>query len=218
MSGAREEILQRIRSTQCPEGRSEGQRLALQERSFRPPRRIRPQIGPDLLAAFCAKVEAAMATVGHVAGAEEIPAVVADRMAAAGLSGPVAIAASLASLPWPSSVDVRTEVVRGDLGVSVTPCFLAVAETGSLVLLSGPSSPTTFNFLAELHVVVVEPEQIVSHLEDVWIRLRRRGRLLPRSVNFISGPSRTADVEQTMQLGAHGPRHLHVLLSGAKAT
>ena len=79
-----------------------------------------------------------------------------------------------------------------------------------MVLLSGPDSPTSLNFLPDYHVVLVRAPQLVRHIEDVWQRLRERGDV-PRTVNFITGPSKTADVEQTLQLGAHGPRSLHVI-------
>ncbi len=92
----------------------------------------------------------------------------------------------------------------------MTPCFAAVAETGSVVLVSGPESPTSLNFLPEFHVVLVYADQLVRHVEDVWGRLRRAG-VSPRTVNFITGPSKTADVEQTIQYGAHGPRGLDVI-------
>jgi L-lactate utilization protein LutC len=81
-----------------------------------------------------------------------------------------------------------------------------------LVLLSGSFWPTTFDFLPDDHVVVLERERILTHIEDVWALLRARGEGVPRTINFITGPSRTADVEQTIQLGAHGPRRLHVIL------
>ncbi len=54
--------------------------------------------------------------------------------------------------------------------------------------------------------------QIVRHLEDLWAQLRARLDGMPRAVSLITGPSKTADVEQTMQYGAHGPRRLHVIL------
>ncbi|MDN5850066.1 MAG: lactate utilization protein [Nitrococcus sp.] len=54
----------------------------------------------------------------------------------------------------------------------------------------------------------------MDYLEEVWERLLAQGERMPRAVNLITGPSRTADVEQTMQLGAHGPRRVHLLLIG----
>jgi L-lactate dehydrogenase complex protein LldG len=53
---------------------------------------------------------------------------------------------------------------------------------------------------------------VVRHFEDVWAQWRESGRTMPRTINIIAGPSRTAHIEQTIQLGAHGPRRLHILL------
>jgi L-lactate dehydrogenase complex protein LldG len=98
--------------------------------------------------------------------------------------------------------------------VSVTGAFAGIAETGTLMLLSGPSGPTTLNFLPDNHIVVLRVSQVVGAYEEAWGRLRELygpGKL-PRTVNLITGPSRTADIEQTIQLGAHGPRRLHILV------
>ena len=62
------------------------------------------------------------------------------------------------------------------------------------------------------HIVVLRASDIVAYSEDVWAKLRNELGSMPRTVNFITGPSRTGDVEQMLQLGAHGPRCLHVLL------
>jgi L-lactate dehydrogenase complex protein LldG len=82
------------------------------------------------------------------------------------------------------------------------------------MLISGAQTPTTLNFLPETHIVVVRRDQVVATYEDGWDRLRTatQTELLPRVVNFITGPSRTADIEQHIELGAHGPRRLHIVL------
>ena len=81
---------------------------------------------------------------------------------------------------------------------------------------SGADNPTTLNFLPETHIVVLESGDLVGTYEEVWTRLREKfgeGEM-PRTVNMITGPSRTADIEQTLELGAHGPRRLHVIILG----
>jgi L-lactate dehydrogenase complex protein LldG len=100
---------------------------------------------------------------------------------------------------------------QGDDEVSVTAAYAGIAETGTLLLHSGPASPTTLNFLPDNHIVVLRASQIVGAYEDAWDRLRAAGAL-PRTVNMITGPSRTGDIEQTIMLGAHGPRRLHIVL------
>ncbi len=92
--------------------------------------------------------------------------------------------------------------------ISVTHALCGVAETGTLVLLSSKESPTTLNFLPPIHVVLLNAKNIVSHYEDALDLISHT----PRTINFISGPSRTSDIEQTAQFGAHGPKQLYVLI------
>ena len=80
------------------------------------------------------------------------------------------------------------------------------------MLVSGETSPTSLNFLPDYHIVVIEAARLVARMEDAWDGLRDIFEKPPRAVNFISGPSKTADVEQTVEYGAHGPRCLHVIL------
>jgi L-lactate dehydrogenase complex protein LldG len=82
------------------------------------------------------------------------------------------------------------------------------------MLISGAQTPTTLNFLPEAHIVVVRRDQVVATYEDGWDRLRTVETTggLPRAVNFVTGPSRTADIEQHIELGAHGPGRLHIVL------
>ena len=79
------------------------------------------------------------------------------------------------------------------------------------MLVSAAQSPTTLNFLPDTHIVVVRGDQVVASYEDGWDRLGD-GRGLPRAINFITGPSRTGDIEQRIELGAHGPRRLHIIV------
>jgi L-lactate dehydrogenase complex protein LldG len=96
--------------------------------------------------------------------------------------------------------------------VGLSWALAGVAETGSLLLASGPHTPTALNFLVDDFLCVLPIDRLVPHLEDAWQLVRGELGVLPRALNLITGPSRTADVEQTIQLGAHGPRRLHLLL------
>lgn len=98
--------------------------------------------------------------------------------------------------------------------VSITGAFAGIAETGTLVMASGPDHPVSLNLLPDTHIVVLREEDVVAGYEDVWARLRERyGKdAMPRTVNTITGPSRTGDIEQAMELGAHGPRRLHIVV------
>jgi L-lactate dehydrogenase complex protein LldG len=97
--------------------------------------------------------------------------------------------------------------------VGVTGAFCAIAETGTLMMLSGADTPATTSLLPETHVAVLDPGRIVATMEDAWDLMRREHQLPPRAVNFISGPSRTADIEQTVTLGAHGPYRVLLILA-----
>jgi L-lactate dehydrogenase complex protein LldG len=100
--------------------------------------------------------------------------------------------------------------------ISLTSSFCGVAETGTIVLLSSLESPTTLNFLPTTHFVLLSTQSIVAYYEDAWDMVRANNTVLPRTVNFITGPSRTADIEQTIQMGMHGPKELIILLYSQK--
>ena len=214
MSDGREEVLKSVRKSLNRERLTPQERDWLVARVAAPPRHTRPAFAGDLASRVADKLSSRAATVTTVRAMSEVGAAVADFLGRNGFSKKIAIAPALADLTWPQGFDVHTGKARADECVSVTCCFAAVAESGSLVLLSGAESPTTLNFVPENHIVVVRVEQIVAHFEDAWALLRALPQGMPRAVNVISGPSRTADVEQTIQLGAHGPRRLHVILVG----
>lgn len=123
----------------------------------------------------------------------------------------------LAALPWDGAglIERLSGPAEGADLVSVSRASAAAAETGTMFLLSGPDNPTTLNFLPETHIVLLREADLQGCYEDAWDQIRRAHPAgLPRTVNLISGPSRTADIEQTIILGAHGPRRLHVIVAG----
>jgi L-lactate dehydrogenase complex protein LldG len=96
--------------------------------------------------------------------------------------------------------------------VGLTSCFCAIAETGTLLLLSSASTPKTVALLPETHICTVRKERIVKTMEDAFALMRKEIGQPPRSMFFVSGPSRTADIEQTIVIGAHGPYRVHVVV------
>lgn len=176
----------------------------------------RTAVGPDgLVELFVAQATAVAATVERLSSPEEIPDAVLRFLAGHNLrpAARVAPAAVLDAVPWERTptLDVTRGAASVDDLTSVTPALAGIAETGTLMLVSGPETPTGLNFLPDNHIVVLRRDQVVATYEDGWDRLRAAGAM-PRTVNFITGPSRTADIEQQIQLGAHGPRRLHILL------
>jgi L-lactate dehydrogenase complex protein LldG len=164
---------------------------------------------------FVAMAEEVQTTVARVASDNAVPAEVARYLAAENLPAELVMAPdpALDAIPWGSRPLLQIRRGRAGPGdaVSLTPCLAAVAETGTLMLISGPETPTTLNFLPETQIVVMRAGQVVASYEDGWDLVRSRGPM-PRTINFVTGPSRTGDIEQRIQLGAHGPRRLHVIL------
>ncbi|HEY0836299.1 MAG TPA: lactate utilization protein [Azospirillum sp.] len=161
-------------------------------------------------------------TVERVPGLAAVPQAVAEYLAGLNLPAALRVAPdpALSTIPWAErpTLTVTTGRARDTDAVSLTGAFAAVAETGTLMLVSGAERPTTLNFLPDTHIVVLHGDQVVGGYEDAWDRLRAASASfeggMPRTVNMITGPSRTGDIEQTIQLGAHGPRRLHILLVG----
>lgn len=209
MSSARDDILSRVRLALGREKLPAATRARLDRRLSAPPVHDRPDFGEDWVGSFRSSLTAVQGGF-HTASPDTVMDTIAARLDDHGLERTLIAAPALKDLAWPSDWSVTFGASRGDDRVSITPCFAAVAETGSVVLLSGPDSPTSLNFLPEFHIVLVDADQLVRHVEDVWPRLRAAG-VDPRVVNFITGPSKTADVEQTIQYGAHGPRSLDVI-------
>ncbi len=219
MSGGRDTILSGIRTAL---GRgpldSEAQaeiddRIAKRARNLIPQRaQLPPAEQVDL---FVSMAESLAATTDRVDSLDDVPDAVAGYLA--GLNLPSAVKAApdpaLQAIPWEKrpTLEVTTGRAEDPDLTSVTAAAAAIAETGTLMLASSEHSPTTLNFLPDNHIVVLRTGQVVGAYEDGWDLLRANGGI-PRTVNFVSGPSRTGDIEQKIQLGAHGPRRLHIIL------
>jgi L-lactate dehydrogenase complex protein LldG len=222
---ARDDILGAIRS-RLGRGAMSGDagaelaaRIAAHRRNLIPARATSLD-APHRVDLFARMAEAVQTTVARVASDQDVPGAVARYLAAENLPAEVKMAPdpALDALPWAERPLLNIKRGKAEAGdaVSLTPCLAAVAETGTLMLISGEATPTTLNFLPDTHIVVLRAGQVVASYEDGWDLLRQRPgegpQALPRTVNFITGPSRTGDIEQKIELGAHGPRRLHVIL------
>jgi L-lactate dehydrogenase complex protein LldG len=190
-------------------------RMAGHARNLIPERVARDHRG--LVELFVEMASAVNASITRLDKMADVPGAVATLLASENLPAQLVASPALQDLPWGERpvLTVRFDRAQGTDQVSVTPAFAAIAETGTLMLVSGPDTPSTLNFLPDSHVVVLKASDIVGPYEDALDRVRARGATatdLPRTINFITGPSRTGDIEQTIQLGAHGPRRLHILL------
>ena len=220
MSEAREQILAGIRRS-LKRGRLDAaretelrDRVAAHRRNLVPARAAALD-DPGRVDLFVEMAEGVQATVARVNSPAAVPEAVARYLAAENLPADLVLAPdlSLDDILWDARPLLRTRRGRAEAGdrVSLTRCFVAIAETGTLMLISGAETPTTLNFLPDTHIVLVYADQVVATYEDGWDRLRTDGGM-PRAINFITGPSRTGDIEQRIELGAHGPRRLHIIL------
>ncbi len=165
-----------------------------------------------------AQVAALSGTTQRVKSLDQVPEAIADYLRQQNLPPKLKRAPHplLRALPFERTplLEIAEGRAEGSDLTSLTPVFCAVAETGTLVLQSSPQTPTTLAFLPDNHIAVVKASQVVASYEDAFDLTREaqgEGRM-PRSFNFVTGPSRTADIEQQIQLGAHGPRRLHIIL------
>ena len=167
------------------------------------------------------------ASVDRVASLAAVPAAIADYLAQHNLPTDVRMSPdpALDAIPWserPLLGITRGKAEPQDL-VGVTPAFAGIAETGTLMLTSSRNTPATLNFMPDTHIVVLQAKDVVGAYEEGFARLRERsrdanGNFMPRTVNLISGPSRTADIALTLIMGAHGPRQMHIVVVDGEET
>ena len=206
----RENILKRVRGSH--EGR-EQRRIAMQEYISRHAQGPRPSANRDLIARFKARALGLLSSVDEAATMEEVPRVVSRYLDQHELARDAVCWPELLDCPWRASgINVDARAARGDDLIGITGAFCAIAETGTLMLLSSEKTHAVTSLLPETHIAVVKTARIVAGMEDAWSFLRTETGGLPRAVNFVSGPSRTADIEQTITLGAHGPYRVHIVL------
>ena len=175
---------------------------------------VRPAVEGDLVARFAEKVALVASTLAPVPGIDGVSKAVAEYLEGLGLAKEIVATTDplLERVRWSNEFAVARRAAEPEDRVSVTGAYAGIAETGTLVFVSDRATPTTLNFLPETHVAVLARDRLVAHLEDVWALLRAERSAPPRTVNFITGPSRTGDIELQLEIGAHGPRRLHVLL------
>ncbi len=213
---ARDNILSRIRAAQGRSGAPGAEeRAAVASYIKTHPQGPRPQSGWEPVARFCERALTLATTVDQVGASGEVPQAVARYLGQNQLPRSAVCWPELLELEWQAAgINVEARAPRGSDLVGITGAFCAIAETGTLMLLSGPRTPAATSLLPETHIAVVRTDRIVRGMEDAWQLLRAEHGVLPRAVNFISGPSRTADIEQTLVLGAHGPYRVHIVLFG----
>ncbi|HMA87712.1 MAG TPA: lactate utilization protein C [Burkholderiales bacterium] len=215
--GSREDILADIRRRQARGGAAPSRAELEEQRTYlrAHPRGPLPEVSDDLGARLLARAAAAASTGERVASLADAPAAVARFLDAHRLTRSGCVWPRLAHLDWKDAgLELEARAARGEDRLGVTGAYCALAETGTLMMVSGADTPAATSLLPETHVAIVPLERVVPCMEDGWDLLRAEQGQLPRAVNFISGPSRTADIEQTLVLGAHGPFRVHIILVG----
>lgn len=223
---SREAVLGAMRRSLGVTGGEEARRDAVETRLAQAPRGLIPERGRRDAAGRLALMRDmlhAVSATSALTAREDAPGAIADYLRGHNLPGEIRHGDDprLAALPWDKapSLALTRGRAHGSEPVGLSHAFAGIAETGTLALLSGPDNPTSLGFLPETHIVLLDADDIVGDYESVWDRLRAaRGKGdMPRTVNFVTGPSRSADIEQTLLLGAHGPRRLHVVIVEADA-
>ena len=223
MSTARENILGRVREAldarEDAAGALARAEAYLAARSQGP----RPAMPGDLVERFIQRARDMESTAERVADASAIPPAVARYLDRLELPSALAAQKSHAGVCWPefggldwgsAGLAIEVRPTAGEDRLGITGAFCAIAETGTLVIVSGAETPTATTLLPDTHVAILRAERIVAGMEDAFALLRRELGALPRAINMISGPSRTGDIEQTIVLGAHGPYRVHILVLG----
>jgi L-lactate dehydrogenase complex protein LldG len=181
----------------------------------------RPRPAGDRVGRFMQRARDMESTVERIADRTAIPTAVARYLDELQLPPALAAQKSHAGVCWPefaaldwtrAGLAIEARPTTGDDRLGITGAFCAIAETGTMVILTGADAPTATALLPDTHVAVVSAERIVDGMEDAFALIRRERGGLPRAVNLISGPSRTGDIEQTIVLGAHGPFRVHILV------
>ena len=204
--GARQQILARIRRANVA--------AAVEPIRAHPiPARARGTAA-ELRDRFVAMAFEAAATVDRIASMHDLPSAVRAFLDREGLPNTVILGpdSALRSISWAPDIEIGAGTVEAHGAVAVTGAFAGIAETGTLLVHSGPINPNRFHFLPETHIAVLGAEAIVGGYEDAWAGLVGRFETLPRSVTLITGPSRSSDIERQLQIGVHGPRRLHIVL------
>jgi L-lactate dehydrogenase complex protein LldG len=219
---ARARMLASIRSGLAVTGQESDRRAAVAQRlaghvpNLIPARARQPK--PDLLRIFREYLEGQSATVVELAGVNDVPTAIASYLRSKNLALSLRLGDDplWERVPWDKEPALERAKGRalGTDTAGLSHAIAGIAETGTLVFASGPDNPTTLNFLPETHLILVREADIAGAAEDLWKTLREAhgDGQMPRAVNFISGPSRTGDIEQQLVMGAHGPRRLLVMI------
>jgi L-lactate dehydrogenase complex protein LldG len=217
---ARDAILGRVREALAKDGPDSKSKASADAYIAAHRHGPRPAMPTDLRSRFITRATDMSSTVELVGSRAEIPRAVERYLDTLARNGSPRLTAGVcwpefADLDWAAAgLSVESRPASGSDRLAITGSYCAIAETGTILITSGASTPTASALLPDTHVAVVRADRIVSGLEEAFALVRSELRAMPRAFNFISGPSRTGDIEQTIVLGAHGPFRVHLLVLG----
>jgi L-lactate dehydrogenase complex protein LldG len=212
---ARENILTRIRTNSGKQGATTEQELvaarAVISARARGPLPTFAQHEPiNHFIEECARLKTTLVEVDTL---QDVPVEIARYLSVENLEKKLTGWAEFSALNWASAdIDFANRAANANDLVGLTGCFCAIGETGTLLLLGALATPKVTALLPETHICVVKKSRIVPTMEDAFQLMRDEIGEPPRATFFVSGPSRTADIEQTIVIGAHGPYRVHVVL------
>jgi L-lactate dehydrogenase complex protein LldG len=163
----------------------------------------------DLIESFTRRASAVDTEIRMLDSASEIPAAVADLLRAKNMAAEIHVASGAPTPDMPSLTVMRAPPGPDDAALTAAP--FAIAETGTLAYAAAGTNPASWHFRAGFEIAVLRAADILPHMENVLARIKAKGAL-PHTINFVTGPSRTGDIEQTLELGAHGPKALAILI------
>lgn len=210
---SRDTILASIRAALGRQAPSEADAAAVRAKLREHPRGPMPTMDWEPIARFRERALSLSSTVDEIDSIGDLPRAVVRYLRDTGLPLVGCCWPQFEALEWTKQgVTMLPRAARGEDKVGLTGVFCAVAETGTLMLLSGPRTDATNSLLPDTHIAVVPTSRIMRSMEQGWDLLRRERGEMPRQVAFVSGPSRTADIELTLVLGIHGPYRVHIIL------
>ncbi len=180
----------------------------------------RPVVDGTLIDRFIDKHAAVNGTVEIVSSHSQVPGAVQEFLKTHDLPADMVMGDTefLRGIDWPDDWNIERRSACKTDEVSVTDAICAIAETGTILIASSPQVSSTHLFVPENHVVVLDIGQLVRHLEDALQLVSQQVSGHSRGIHMVTGPSKTADVEQTIQYGAHGPRRLHAIFVDSSAS
>lgn len=167
-----------------------------------------PPAQSNLVAAFAERARAQFADVRVLDSAQDIPSAISDLLRGKNMAQEIHVAPG-ANFDDFSGIATK-QTPPGPDDASLTTASFAIAETGTLVYPASQTNPASWHFRPSFEIAVLRASDILPHMENVLARIKTKG--LPHTINFVTGPSRTADIEQTLELGAHGPKALAILI------